>query len=135
MSEHETEKCNFGEDGVCAFHGVEVERRQSARIWQSGIAGWAILITMFVAGAYIYAREIKDDMRTQYVTGLSSAVSDIKTLSKQVDTLAQAQVRTDERYVSLIGAIKDMNGSITTLTYMMFEQNKPKSDDSRKVKK
>ena len=122
MSEHEVVQCNFAETGVCGVHGEEVERRQNSQRWQSGIAGWAILITVFVAGSYIYAREIKDDMRTQYVTSLNSVVADMKILSKQVDTLAQAQVRTDERYVSLIGAIKDMNGSITTLTYMMFEQ-------------
>jgi len=135
MDQHEAEKCNFGEDGVCAFHGVEVERRQNARIWQSGIAGWAVLVTMFVAGAYIYAREIKDDMRTQYAANVSATSADIKILSKQVDSLAQGQARTDERYASLLRAITEMNANISTLTYLQFKGRDEISDEPRKVKK
>jgi len=135
VSDNETVKCNFAETGVCGVHGDEVERRQNSQRWQSGISGWAVLITAFVAGSYIYAKEIKDDMRMQYTANAAAMSSDIRTLSKQVDALAQGQARTEERYEALLRAITDMNGNITTLTYMQFEQNKSKINESRKVKR
>ena len=140
MSEHEGEKCTFGEDGQCALHGIEVERRKNMQVltdnipkiltWQNRIVGWSVLITVFVGGAYVYTREVRDDMKTQYAASIVSASNDMKKISDQVSALATGQARTEERYESLLRSITDMNNNIATLTYLQLKERD--MDEERK---
>jgi len=136
MSEHEDEKengkCNFGIDGQCALHGIEVERRKNMQAltdnipkiltWQNRIFGWSLLVTLFVGGSFVYIKEVKDDMKAQYTSNVGSTAADIKNLSKQIDLLVTGQARTEERYEALLRSITDMNVNISTLTYLQFDK-------------
>jgi len=102
--------------------------------WQNRMLGWSLLVTVFVGGAYVYIKEVKDDMRMQYNANVGSTAADIKNLSRQIDLLATGQARTEERYEALLRSITDMNSNISTLTYLQFEKN-PALNDTHKVRK
>lgn len=128
MSEDVTERecvlesCHFSEDGVCKLHGVEVERRAKSVAIQNWLLGWSVLVMVFIGGAYVYTREVKNDINIRHAYDINSATTDIKDLAKQVEALANGQARTEERYESLLRAITDMNANIATLTYLQFEK-------------
>ena len=132
MTAHETGKCTFGEDGQCALHGVEVERRKNMQeltdnipkilTWQNRIVGWSILVTMFIIGAYMYTKEVQADMKAQYASSVVAASNDMKKISDQVSSLATGQARTEERYEALLRSITDMNANISTLTYLQLKE-------------
>jgi len=131
VEEHKMDRCSYGEDGTCALHGVEVERRESMKVltdsipkiltWQNRIIGWSFLITAFVFGSYAYINIVKNDLTTQYTTGLGSAVAEIKIIGKQFEQLSNGQARADERHEAYLRSMAEMTSSIKTLTYMQFE--------------
>jgi len=132
MIEHEDGKCTFGEDGQCALHGIEVERRKNMQVltdnipkmltWQNRIVGWSILVTLSIGGAYVYTKEVRDDMKAQYAASVITASSDMKRVSDQVSALATGQARIEERYDALLRSITDMNNNIATLTYLQLKE-------------
>jgi len=142
VTAHETGKCTFGEDGQCALHGVEVERRKNMQeltdnipkmlTWQNRIVGWSILVTLSIGGAYIYTREVRDDMKAQYAASIGTAAADVKKISDQVSALATGQARTEERYEALLRSITDMNANISTLTYLQLKE-RDMAEESKKL--
>lgn len=124
-------KCNYAEDGTCAFHGVEIERRKNTDeiiknipkmlTWQNRIVGWSILVTILILGSYAYTNIVKSEMRAQYAEGIGSTAADIKIMSKQFEQLSTGQARTEERYASLLRSISEMRELISTLTYLQFK--------------
>ena len=124
-------ECSFGKDGMCALHGVEVERRKNMELltssipriltWQNRIVGWSLLVTVFVLGAYAYTNEVKNEIRVEYAAGIGSTSAEIKIMTKQMEQLSTGQARTEERYASLLRSITEMNSSINTLTYLQFK--------------
>ena len=131
VTEHKVDRCSYAEDGMCALHGVEVERRKNMEVlvenipkiltWQNRIVGWSLLVTIFVAGAFAYISEVKQDMKVQYAEGIGSTATEIKILGKQFEQLATGQARTEERYEALLRSVTEMNNSINTLTYLQFK--------------
>jgi len=119
--------CSFSEDGVCKLHGVEVERRVKSVAIQNWLLGWSVLVMVFVGGAYIYTREVKNDINIRHAYDTNSANTSIKELAKQVEALMNGQTRTEERYESLLRAITDMNANISALMYLQFEKADAKS--------
>jgi len=132
MTQHDSDKCSFGEDGQCALHGIEVERRKNMQAltdnipkmltWQNRIVGWSVLVTLFVGGAYIYAKEIRDDVMARYTASVATTAADMKKISDQVSALGNGQARTEERYEALLRSITDMNTNISTLTYLQLKE-------------
>jgi len=136
------EGCHYSEDGVCSLHGVEVERRKNIQVLadnipkllttQNWLLGWSVLVMIFIGGSYLYIREVKNDINIRHAYDINSATTNIKDLAKQVESLANGQTRTEERYESLLRAMTDMNANIATLTYLQFEK---KTDDKSRNKK
>ena len=132
MTEHAPSSCSFGEDGQCALHGIEVERRKNMQAltdnipkmltWQNRIVGWSVLVTVFVGGAYIYAKEIRDDVMSRYTASVATTAADMKMIADQVSALGNGQARTEERYEALLRSITDMNTNISTLTYLQLKE-------------
>ena len=131
-AEQHVAKCSYGEDGMCALHGVEVERRKGMEAltdnipkmlsWQNRIVGWSLLVTVFVIGAYAYTNQIKNEMKVQYAEGIGSTATEIKIMTKQLEQLSNGQARTEERYASLLRSITELSSSVNTLTYLQFEK-------------
>jgi len=131
-AEQHVAKCSYGEDGMCALHGVEVERRKGMEAltsnipkmlsWQNRILGWSMLVTAFMLGNYAYTNQIKNEMKLEYASGIGSTSAEIKIMTKQLEQLATGQARTEERYASLLRSITELNSSVNTLTYLQFEK-------------
>jgi len=141
---HKIVQCSYGDDGLCALHGVEIERRKNVEAlvvenipkiltWQNRIIGWSLLVTLFIGGAYAYIGIVKADMKLQYAESVGNASADIKIMSKQLEQLSTGQARTEERYESLLRSITEMSNSISTLTYLQFK-TKDEGDEARKKK-
>jgi len=132
MTEHAPSSCSFGEDGQCALHGIEVERRKNMQTltdnipkmltWQNRIVGWSVLVTLFVGGAYVYAKEMRDDVMSRYAASVATTAADMKMIADQVSALGNGQARTEERYEALLRSITDMNTNISTLTYLQLKE-------------
>ena len=141
MTEEHKVKCSFGDDGMCALHGIEVERRKGMEIltanipkiltWQNRIVGWSLLVTVFVAGAYAYITDIKNEMKREYAEGIGATSVEIKIITKQLDQLSTGQARVEERYEALLRSLTEMNSSINTLTYLQFDADRKKEIKSK----
>jgi hypothetical protein len=121
MTGHEIKECNVAHDGVCALHGVEVERRkQTAEIAQNipgmlttmnRIIGYSVLVTLVVAGGFIYIRDVKQ----QVDYSLELHKSDITMLTAQISALTTTVARSEEKYSSILREMENLNGQIRSL--------------------
>lgn len=108
MAGHEINKCNIAEDGVCALHGVEVERRRNAST--KFLVAYS-LILFILAGSFIYTRDVKleADFKNQNISNT------VDILSREISTLVTMQARADERYNSVLREMESLNKQIAAM--------------------
>jgi len=118
MTGHEIKECNVAKDGVCALHGVEVERRrQTAQIAENipgilttmnRIVGYSVLVTMVIAGGFVYIRDVKQ--QADYSHEMHK--SDIAMITAQVSVLTTTVARSEEKYAAILREMENLNGHI-----------------------
>ncbi|MGV0961845.1 MAG: hypothetical protein ACOYB1_18625 [Limnohabitans sp.] len=118
MSGHEIKECNVAHDGVCALHGVEVERRKhTAQIVENipvllttmnRIIGYSVLVTMVVAGGFVYIRDVKQQVDYSH----EMHKSDITLITSHVSALTTAVARSEEKYSSILREMENLNNQV-----------------------
>jgi len=118
MSGHEVKECNVAKDGVCALHGVEVERRkQTAQMVENipgmlttmnRIVGYSTLLSLIVIAGFVYIRDVKQAV--DYSLELHK--SDVSMLTAQIGALTTTAARSEEKYVSILREMESLNGQI-----------------------
>jgi hypothetical protein len=121
VSGHEIKACNVAHDGVCALHGVEVERRKHTADIAANIPGilttmnrmigYSVLVTMVVAGGFVYIRDVSQ--KVDYSHDMHK--SDIAMLTAQVSALTTTVARSEEKYTSILREMESLNGQIRSL--------------------
>jgi hypothetical protein len=139
--------CQVHKNGVCAMHGVEIERRRTADKTIDKIAnfveveipslikkvnlmiGYSVLASILIIGSYYYTRETKIDYRI----GLEHLSDDVKshrsrtdshitTMASQLTELTVAVTRTEEKQESLVRELKTLNGYLEILVKEKFNE-------------
>jgi hypothetical protein len=118
MAGHEIKECNVAHDGVCALHGVEVERRKhTAEIAENipGILttmnrmiGYSVLVSMIVIAGFIYIRDVKQQVDYSH----EMHKSDIALITAQVSALTTTVARSEEKYSSILREMENLNSQI-----------------------
>jgi hypothetical protein len=121
MAGHEIKECNVAHDGVCALHGVEVERRKhTAQIAENipGIlttmnrmVGYSVLVSLVVTAGFIYIRDVKQQVDYSY----EIHKSDIALITSQIRDLATTSARSEEKYASILREIESLNSQIRAI--------------------
>lgn len=152
--EHRVSTCSYGEDGTCALHNdLQQERRidnkelaeklGSLFTKLSWIYGWSILVTVFIAGSFVYTKDTKSEINVRHAVDMAimaqnnkelaaQVMGNTKELSQQMSALAINSARTEERYSALLAAIKITNSQIEV---MMIKDDLQKDDAIKRKSK
>lgn len=118
----EITECNIAKDGVCALHGVEVERRKNAReniealeskmpFLLSSInklLAFQILLLVIMGGSYAYTRDVAQTAEYH----VRDAKNEFASLTESINTLKIVSTRADERYVAVLRELENLNRQI-----------------------
>ncbi len=121
----EINECNVVKDGVCALHGVEVERRRAVRdnieeiqkkmpFLLSSInklLAFQVILIVIMGGSYTYTRDVSQSADIH----ARDARAEILSLSESVNSLKAISARTDERYLSVLRELEVLNRHMTAL--------------------
>ncbi|WP_028579448.1 hypothetical protein [Desulfogranum japonicum] len=132
MAGMKIDKCSVTEDGTCAMHGVEVERRKnqsrelddikaaiarnnqhigSLLTFKNLATGASLLGMMVLSGSYIYTYTHIESAELKH----STWEAELKRLDLRVSTMATRQAVIDDRYNTLVTRIEDLNDRIYQL--------------------
>ncbi len=132
MSGVKIDKCSVAEDGVCAMHGVEVERRKNHQrelddikaditnnkqhigtllTFKNLITGASLLGMLVLTGSYVYTYTHIESAELKHVAW----ESELKSLDMRVNTLATRQAVIDDRYNTLVTRIDELSDRIYQL--------------------
>jgi hypothetical protein len=135
MGGKEITECNVAKDGVCALHGVEVERRRNARedvetlkskmpFLLSSInklLAFQILLLVIMGGSYAYTRDVSQTAEFH----ARDAKSEFSTLTDSINNLKIVSTRADERYVAVLRELETLNRQIgAIITHATNNQQK-----------
>jgi hypothetical protein len=118
MSGHEIKECNVAKDGVCALHGVEVERRRQTAVIAESIPGlvknmnkmigYLTLISLVIIAGFIYIRDVKQSVDYSH----SMHKADLAMVTNQLSALATTTARSEEKYTAMMRELENLNGQI-----------------------
>lgn len=121
MAGHEIKECKIAEDGVCALHGIEVERRkQTAKMVDNipgiltnmnRIIGYSVLVSLVVVGGFVYIRDVKQAVDYSH----EMHKSDMALITAQIGALTTTAARSEEKYVAMLRELENLNGQIRVL--------------------
>jgi hypothetical protein len=121
MAGHEIKECKIAEDGVCALHGIEVERRkQTAQMVENipgiltnmnRIIGYSVLVSLIIVGGFVYIRDVKQAVDYSH----EMHKSDMALVTAQISTLTTTAARSEEKYVAMLRELENLNGQIRVL--------------------
>jgi hypothetical protein len=118
VSGDEIRECNIAKDGVCALHGVEVERRrqtaeETAHIPgiltnMNRIIGYSTLLSLIIVAGFIYIRDVKQAVDYSH----EKHKSDMSIITAQISTLTTTAARSEEKYIAMLRELENLNGQI-----------------------
>lgn len=121
MAGHEIKECKIAEDGVCALHGIEVERRkQTAQMVENipgiltnmnRIIGYSVLVSLIIVGGFVYIRDVKQAVDYSH----EMHKSDMALITAQIGALTTTAARSEEKYVAMLRELENLNGQIRVL--------------------
>ncbi len=145
MSGVKIDKCSVTEDGVCAMHGVEVERRKNHQrelddikaditknnqhigtllTFKNLITGASLLGMLVLTGSYVYTYTHIESAELKHATW----ESELKSLDMRVNTLATRQAVIDDRYNTLVTRIDELSDRIYQLINSLEGRSAQKKD-------
>lgn len=130
-------ECSVTENGQCAMHGVEVERRvnttkrlDDAEKWISLLLtfknimiGISLLGSAVLFGNYIYTRDHIRTAERKYELldkAFQQAQAERDQLEREMARLSADYARTDERYLAVTAQLGQMNGRLSQLVEIML---------------
>jgi len=126
------EKCSVAEDGVCAMHGVEIERRKTDRrdidavkreieennkhigallTFKNIAIGVSMLGMMVLTGGYLYTYSHIQTAEIKY----GAYDLDIRSLDGRINSLSTRLAVVDERYMALTTQMATLNDRLGRL--------------------
>lgn len=131
---YEIKGCTVTEDGTCAMHGIEVERRKTDRdeirrirvhigellTFKNICIGLSFLGSLVITGGYVYTYTTSESLKSRQVvvesqvTGIGKDVADLN--------VEVAVVKT--QYSSLSIQLSNLNGRLEQLIRMIAEERK-----------
>lgn len=129
----EVTECNIAKDGVCALHGIEVERRkQTAQMVDNipgiltnmnRIIGYSTLISLIIVAGFVYIRDVKQAVDYSH----EMHKSDMAMITAQISTLTTTAARSEEKYVAMLRELENLNGQIRVLIVNETSNSKQKA--------
>jgi len=134
----EIKECSVTKDGVCALHGIEVERRKNVKEGLDSIASkmpfllssinkllaFQVLLLVIMGGSYAYTRDVSQSAENHN----AEAKKDIFTLIESINSIKIVSTRTDERYIAVLRELESVNRQINTMLVQI-------SNDKREYRK
>jgi hypothetical protein len=118
MAGHEIKECNVAKDGVCALHGVEVERRrQTAAIADSipglvknmnRMIGYLTLVSLVIIAGFVYIRDVKNMVDNAF----TAHKSEVLAISAQLSVLTTTAARSEEKNAAMMRELENLNSQI-----------------------
>lgn len=114
-------ECNVTEDGVCALHNVEVERRKNQQVQVDKIPtlvklvytilGTNALMTTMLIGSYVYTHDVKMSAELRD----NAIIKKLETMTSEVSDMNLALARHEGEYRGLLQQMGTFNTNLLAI--------------------